>query len=150
MLCPCLRVVMVLVATLLAGCASLTVVDTTPLPQSKLEPPGSETISAGGYRIDSVTRVRQIPDLLILVAMSGGGKRSAAYAYGALKGMGQVTIPGDGRSLLSQLDGISGISGGSFTAAYYGLHRNKAFGQYERDFLYSDTNAYIFGIYLLP
>jgi hypothetical protein len=37
---------MVLVATLLAGCASLTVVDTTPLPQSKLEPPGSETISS--------------------------------------------------------------------------------------------------------
>jgi NTE family protein len=141
---------MVLVATLLWGCASLTVVDTTPLPQSKLEPPGSETISAGGYRIDAVTRVRQIPDLLILVAMSGGGKRSAAYGYGALKGMGQLTIPGDGRSLLSQLDGISGISGGSFTAAYYGLHRDKMFGQYEKDFLYSDTNAYIFGIYLLP
>jgi NTE family protein len=141
---------MMLVAMLLSACASLTVVDTTPLPASKLEPPGSETISDGGYRIDSVTRVRQIPDLLILVAMSGGGKRSAAYAYGALKGMGQVTIPGDGRSLLSQLDGISGISGGSFTAAYYGLHRDNMFGQYEKDVLYSDTNAYIFGIYLLP
>ena len=141
---------MMLVAMLLPACASLTVVDTTPLPASKLEPPGSETISAGGYRIDSVTSLRQIPDLLILVAMSGGGKRSAAYAYGALKGMGQVTVPGDGRSLLSQLDGISGISGGSFTAAYYGLHRDKMFGQYEKDFLYSDTNAYIFGIYLLP
>jgi NTE family protein len=141
---------MTLVVTLLLGCASLTVVDTTPLPRSQLEPPGSETISAGGYRIDSVTRARQVPDLLILVAMSGGGKRSAAYAYGALKGMGQVTIPGDGRSLLSQVDAISGISGGSFTAAYYGLHRDKMFGQYEKDFLYSDTNAYIFGIYLLP
>src|SRR5690348_12541139 len=93
-----LFVAMMLVAMLLSACASLTVVDTTPVPPSKLEPPGSETISDGGYRIDSVTRVRQIPDLLILVAMSGGGKRSAAYAYGALKGMGQVTIPGDGRS----------------------------------------------------
>jgi hypothetical protein len=123
MLCPCLRVAMALVATLLAGCASLTVVDTTPLPQSKLEPPGSETISAGG------------------------GKRSAAYAYGALTGMGQVTIPDDSRSLLSQLDGISGISRGSFTAAYYGLHRNKAFGQYEKDFLYSGTNDYMERVY---
>src|SRR5215469_4256519 len=116
MLRQCLSVAMMLIATLLSGCASLTVVDTTPLPRSKLEPPGSETISAGGYRIDSVTRARQVPDLLILVAMSGGGKRSAAYAYGALKGMGQVTIPGDGRSLLSQVDAISGISGASFTA----------------------------------
>src|SRR6476620_4300393 len=78
-----LRVAVMLAATLLPACASLTVVDTTPLPQSKLEPPGSETISAGGYRIDSVTRVR--------------GKRSAAYSHGALKGMGQVIIPGDGR-----------------------------------------------------
>jgi NTE family protein len=139
-------------AALLLGCASLTVMDTTPLPQSKLEPPGSETISADGYRIDAITRVRQLPDLIILVAMSGGGKRSAAYAYGALKGMRQVTIPGPGggRSLLSELDAISGISGGSFTAAYYGLYRDKMFGQYEKDFLYSDTNAYIFGIYLLP
>ncbi len=52
--------------------------------------------------------------------------------------------------MLAQIDGISGISGGSFTAAYYGLHRDGMFGQYEQDFLYSDTNAYIFGIYLLP
>jgi NTE family protein len=141
-----------LASALLLGCASLVVVDTKPLPQAKLEPPGSETISADGYRIDAVTRVRQLPDLIILVAMSGGGKRSAAYAYGALKGMRQIAIPGPGggRSLLSELDGISGISGGSFTAAYYGLYRDRMFGQYEKDFLYSDTNAYIFGIYLLP
>jgi NTE family protein len=48
------------------------------------------------------------------------------------------------------VDGISGISGGSFTAAYYGLHRDQTFGQFEQDFLYDDTNGYIWGIYLLP
>jgi NTE family protein len=149
----CLRLVHnALIAVLVAGCASLTVVDTTSLPAAKLEAPGSETISSDGYRLEALAAVDQLPDLLVVVAMSGGGKRSAAFAYGALKGMRQVTIParGGNTTLLQAVDGITGVSGGSFTAAYYGLYRDKAFGQYEKDFLYSDTNSYIYGIYLLP
>lgn len=145
-----IRVAAVLTAALVAGCASLTVVDTTPLPQTKLEPLGAETISADGYRLDALSAPGDLRDMLVLVAMSGGGKRSAAFGYGVLKGMQEIAIPGDPRPLLDHLDGISGVSGGSFTAAYYGLYRDKMFGQYEKDFLYSDTEAYIFGIYLLP
>jgi NTE family protein len=141
-----------LLAACLAGCSSFVVVDTTPLPASKLAPANSDSISADGYRLDALGSFGQQSDLLVLVAMSGGGKRSAAFAYGALKGMREIAVPtpqGD-RPLLSELDAISGISGGSFTAAYYGLYRDEMFGRYEKDFLYSDTNAYIFGIYLLP
>ena len=54
------------------------------------------------------------------------------------------------RPLLGEIDAIAGVSGGSFTAAYYGLHRDATFGQYETDFLYRDTEANIWGIYLLP
>jgi NTE family protein len=61
-----------------------------------------------------------------------------------------VPTPAGPRPLLDQIDGISGVSGGSFPASYYGLYREKMFGQFEKDFLYSDTNNYIFGIYLLP
>lgn len=149
--CRCL-IHSVLIATLVAGCASLSVVDTTPLPAAKLEAPDSETISSGGYRFATFAASDQFPDLLVFVAMSGGGKRSAAFAYGALKGMRQMTIPGGtgDRTLLHAVDEISRVSGGSFTAAYYGLYRDKAFGRYEKDFLYSDTNSYIYGIYLLP
>jgi NTE family protein len=50
----------------------------------------------------------------------------------------------------SQVDAISGVSGGSFPAAYYGLYRDKTFGRFETDFLYDDTNSYIYGTYLLP
>ena len=136
----------------LASCASLTVVDSEPLPATKLEPPGSDTISVDGYRLEALHAPGELPDLLVLVAMSGGGKRSAAFSYGALKGMREVMVPTPSgpRPLLDEVSGISGVSGGSFTAAYYGLYRDKMFGQYEKDFLYSDTNAYIFGIYLLP
>jgi NTE family protein len=141
-----------LLALLVVGCASWTVADTRPLPSSKLLPPDSETISSDGYRLSALRPSGQTPDMLVLVAMSGGGKRSAAFGYGALKGMRDLTIQTASGpvSLLSQVDGISGVSGGSFTAAYYGLYRDAMFGRYENDFLYRDTNGYIFGVYLLP
>ena len=141
-----------IILPLVAGCASWTVADTVPLAPEALAPPGADTISNGGYRYMGIGENDDLPDLLVLVAMSGGGKRSAAFSYGALKGMRQVMVPApDGpRPLLHELDGIAGVSGGSFTAAYYGLHRDQMFGAYERDFLHDDTNSYIFGVYLLP
>ncbi len=84
--------------------------------------------------------------------MSGGGKRSASFSYGALKGMRELpvqTLHGP-VSLLHELDVIAGVSGGSFTAAYYGLYRDAAFGRYETDFLYRNTESNIFQVYLLP
>lgn len=135
-----------------AACASFQVADTQPLPQAKLEPLGAERISKGGYRIDTLPISADAPDLLVLVAMSGGGKRSASFGYGALKGMRDLMVPtrSGPRPLLDQLDAISGVSGGSFPAAYYGLYRQKMFGQFDKDFLYDNTNNYIFGVYLLP
>jgi len=143
------RAGVVLLALLSCGCSVPMTTDTVPLPQAKLLPPGSESISRDGYRMEALSGTE---DLLVLVAMSGGGKRSAAYAYGALKGMREVSVPtAQGRrSLLSSLDAISGVSGGSFPAAYYGLYRDAAFGRFETDFLYEDTDSQIKGVYLLP
>ena len=139
-------------ALTLGGCASLIVADTKPLPETRLEPPGSERISKGGYRLDTLAESPATPDLLVIVAMSGGGKRSAAFSYGALKGLRDLPLQTSvgPRPLLGEVDAIAGVSGGSFTAAYYGLHRDATFGQYETDFLYKDTEANIWGIYLLP
>jgi NTE family protein len=138
-----------LLALLACGCALPPTTDTVALSEAKLLPPESARISQGGYRIESLPGT---DDLLVLVAMSGGGKRSSAYAFGALKGMREVAVQGahGQHSLLSSLDGISGVSGGSFTAAYYGLYRDAAFGRFESDFLYADTNSQIKGVYLLP
>jgi NTE family protein len=143
---------LMLAALPLVGCASFTVTDTKPLTQAEMAPPGSPWISQDGYRLAAMPPHPEAPDLLVLVAMSGGGKRSSSFGYGALGGMRDVIIPTPAGpvSLLSQLSGISGVSGGSFPAAYYGLYRDAAFGKFEQDFLYQDTNAYIYGIYLLP
>ena len=85
--------------------------------------------------------------------MSGGGKRSASFGYGALKGMRQVrcsALLAVQSPLLHQVSAIAGVSGGSFPAAYYGLYHDAAFGRFETDFLYQDTESYIWGIVLLP
>ena len=136
----------------LTACASFQVADTVALQPDQLEPPGAETISRGGYRLASFPGSPDAEDLRVTVAMSGGGKRSAAFAYGALKGLRAVMVqtPSGPRPLLSEVDFISGVSGGSFPAAYYGLYRDRMFSQFEQDFLYDDTNSYIAGIYLLP
>ena len=145
-------VMLLVTLALLGGCASLIAADTKPLTPAELNPPGSESISSGGLRFTALPMDPKTPDLLVLVAISGGGKRSAAWSYGVLKGMRDIMVaaPDGPVSLLSTVDSISGVSGGSFTAAYYGLYRDAAFGRFEKDFLYRDTNANIWGIYLLP
>jgi len=76
-------------------------------------------------------------DLLVLLAFSGGGTRAAAFAYGVLEELRdtQVTIGGQPHALLDQIDFVSGVSGGSFVAAYYGLHGYGIFQDFEARFL---------------
>ena len=87
------RTAAILLAALLGACASLTVTDTVPLPPSALAPMDSGNISNDGYRLAALHAPGYAPDLLVMVAMSGGGKRSASFGYGALKGMRTVMVP---------------------------------------------------------
>ncbi len=79
-------------------------------------------------------------DLLLLLSFSGGGTRAAAFAYGVLKELKdtEVTIDGRKRRLLDEVDAISAVSGGSFTAAYYGLFGDRIFEDFESRFLKKD------------
>ncbi len=76
-------------------------------------------------------------DHLIFLAFSGGGTRAAALSYGVLQELRDTQV--DARShrvrLLDEVDSISSVSGGSFTAAYYGLFGDKTFSDYEKVFL---------------
>jgi NTE family protein len=66
-------------------------------------------------------------ELLLILAFSGGGTRAAAFAYGVLEELAAtpVALGGSSRSLLDEVDLISAVSGGSFTAAYYGLYGDR-------------------------
>lgn len=73
----------------------------------------------------------------VLLAFSGGGTRAAAMSYGLLRSLQVQPMPArvGGGSLLDQVDVISSVSGGSFTAAYYGLYGVKGLDDFEKKFL---------------
>jgi NTE family protein len=145
------RVFLALIAALALSCCvgGGTAVLNQPLSATLLQ--GQGPISQGGYRPGALSNDRS-PSTLVLLSFSGGGKRSAAFGYGVLKGLRDypVLIDGSQKRLLDAVDIMSSVSGGSFPAAYYGLHRDKIFTDFEKDFLNQDIEAYIYGSYLLP
>jgi NTE family protein len=82
-------------------------------------------------------------DLLLVLAFSGGGTRAAAMSYGVLETLAatRVTIDGRSRRLLDEVDLITAVSGGSVTAAYYGLFRDRLFSDFEQRFLRRDLQG---------
>jgi NTE family protein len=80
-----------------------------------------------------VTRPGQSDDLLVVLAISGGGTRAAALGYGVLEELRrtEVTVNGVKRRLLDEVDVISAVSGGTFPATYYALRGEKTFQEFE-------------------
>ena len=117
------------VALLLAsGCASYGVIvnDTMPAPK-----PGQE------YSVRSHANTGKSSELSLTLTFSGGGTRAAALAYGVMQELRDTNVMVNGQSarLLDEVDIISSVSGGSFTAAYYGLHGDGLFDTFEDTFL---------------
>ncbi|QTF93857.1 patatin-like phospholipase family protein [Halomonas sp. BM-2019] len=124
-----------LLLTALAGCASF--------PEAR---PLERVDPASGYRYANLEGAPDSEELFVILSFSGGGTRAAALAYGVLERLRDswVEMNGESRNLLDEVDVISSVSGGSFTAAYYGLHGDAIFeegGRFERDFLYRDVEA---------
>jgi NTE family protein len=93
-----------------------------------------------GYRVgyrgkDQLNPLKK--DLVLLATFSGGGTRAAAFSYGVLEALRdtKINLKGENTTLLQQLDSISAVSGGSFTAAYYGLFGDRIFQDFEARFL---------------
>jgi NTE family protein len=91
--------------------------------------------------------------LLVVVTFSGGGKRAAAFSFGvleALRGVKVTTPDGEQHSLLDEIDLVSAVSGGAFTAAYYSLFGKEAFDSYAPRFLNHDTEKDLWHKVLAP
>lgn len=92
------------------------------------------------------------PDVLMILAFSGGGTRAAALSYGVLEVLDRTEIgSGDqARSLLDEVDLISSVSGGSFTAAYFGLHGRGIFDDFDERFLERNVTLGLIRRLLIP
>lgn len=131
---PGRRVVILLAAVLLlAGCAHYAVNE----PSDRFDP-------QTGYRFDALDPGPGNSDSLFVCLMfSGGGTRAAALSYGIMEALRDTVVVVDGREkrLLDEVDCISSVSGGSFTAAYYGLFRERLFADYRARFLERDIQG---------
>lgn len=105
--------------------------------------PGHPAVGAAPYALGSHVSGQRSDDITLLLAFSGGGTRAAALAYGVLEELRdtEVRIDGRPRRLLDEVDVISAVSGGSFTAAYYGLHGEAIFAEFEPVFLRRDIGG---------
>jgi NTE family protein len=90
--------------------------------------------------------------VIIYLSFSGGGTRAAAFAYGVLEELRNTQISSNGGliPLLEEVDTISGVSGGSFPAAYYGLYGDRIFEEFEERFLKKNVQGALLRRALLP
>lgn len=96
-----------------------------------------------GYSLEKHAQGYERGETELVLAFSGGGTRAAALSYGVLKELRDTAIHRKGQNLrmLDEVDRISSVSGGSFTAAYYGLFGDRIFEDYEQVFLKKDVQA---------
>ena len=73
----------------------------------------------------------------IVLALSGGGARAAAFSLGVLQGLREAPAA-DGRALLDHVALVSAVSGGAILAAYYGLHGSPGLDTFRAAYLDKD------------
>jgi NTE family protein len=116
-------------SSLLVACAS--VIHNEPINQPLV--PGAPLAAELGSGTADVTT----DDTVVALSFSGGGTRAAAFSFGVLNGLDETQVPniGAGGTLLDRVDFVTGVSGGSVLAAYYGLKKRKALADFKQRFL---------------
>jgi NTE family protein len=66
----------------------------------------------------------RLPEVLVVANFSGGGSRSAAFAYAVVSELEKLPFAWGGRqtSLAREVDVVTGVSGGAVAAAHMALH----------------------------
>ncbi|WP_373714437.1 patatin-like phospholipase family protein [Roseateles sp.] len=77
---------------------------------------------------------------MVALSFSGGGLRAAAFAYGVLQGLRELPSAG-GHSLLDDVGFVTSVSGGSLTAAYFGLQGPEGLKEFRDKVLMRDGEA---------
>lgn len=132
-----------MVLLLLAGCAA-----TRPINAriDKVDP-------TAGYRFAARSEFNtNDTDTIVIVAFSGGGTRAAAFSYGVLEELRRTELTVNGRKtrMLDEVDVVTGVSGGSFTALAYALYGDKLFDIYEEAFLKRNVQGELIGRFFNP
>ncbi len=111
-----------------------------------------------GYRLENLPpSATNTDEVFICLAFSGGGTRAAALSYGVLEELHETAVSGGGRTLYDEVDVVSSVSGGSFTAlamAHFGpdlFDHDQTDGRgYKARFLYRDIQSVLLRTILNP
>lgn len=108
-----------------------------------VNPAGPPSAGSPRYEFDTRETEENSNGLFVCLAFSGGGTRAAALSYGVLERLRDTKIvwKGKAKRLLDEVDCISSVSGGSFTAAYYALFGERIFAEFPDEFLYADVQG---------
>ena len=83
-------------------------------------------------------------EIWVGLAFSGGGMRASAFAHGMLEGLRAATAtPDDPDGILSDVRLVTGVSGGSVTAAHFGYFGPTGVDGYREKFLIQDAEKYM-------
>src|SRR5215467_15535733 len=98
---PLRQILFAAMLVVLCGCQTAFVPTNQPLPQNTDGMPEYRP----GYALLPMLQNPQ-GEIVFIMAFSGGGKRSAAFAHGVLRGLQQIPVVEDGRTrtLLDELD----------------------------------------------
>ena len=135
-----MRALIFALTALLAGCAAWNAPQNTALADGKNLPLveiNSESIGDG--------------EVYVGLAFSGGGMRASAFAYGmteALRAAGVTKATPNG--LLDHVRLVSGVSGGSVTAAQLGLWGPRGLQGYRERYLVTNAEKYMANSVLNP
>ncbi len=88
---------------------------------------------------DALSKRSENPELdesIVGLAFSGGGMRASAFSYGVLRTLSEMPLDREGKyKLTDSVDFVSGVSGGSVTAAYFALKGPRNFYDFREKFL---------------
>lgn len=83
-------------------------------------------------------------ELYVGLAFSGGGMRASAFAYGMLEELrAQAALTGTPNGVLDHVRLVSGVSGGSVTAAQFGLYGPAGMTGYRERYLLTNAEKYM-------
>jgi NTE family protein len=142
-MCAFCLMLWVLLFLAFAGCAS-----------RPINAPITQVDPKSGYRSHLLMQKRQNndPHTFFVLSFSGGGTRAAALSYGVLEELRRtdVVVNNQNRRLIDEVDLITGVSGGSFTALAYALYGDRLFYEYEERFIKRDVQGELFWRTLNP
>lgn len=137
---------------LLTLCATIVALSLGACASRPINPKLDAADRKAGYRVETRAIRGEASDTMVVLAFSGGGTRAAAFSFGVLEELRRTEITVDGRRtrMLDEIDVITGVSGGSFTALAFALHGEKLFAEYEQRFLKRDVQGALISRFLSP